>query len=89
MNAFSDFYNPEKNQYDESGSFLNTIGVNSSLYTEALLEGQEILFACLFNHEMNPDEDECTDWKYLFQKSPKSYYYFNILNNVPIFIKFQ
>ena len=50
MNAFSDFYNPEKNQYDESGSFLNTIGVNSSLFTEALLEGQEILFVCLFNH---------------------------------------
>ena len=25
---------------------------------------------------MNPDEEECTDWKYLFEKSPQSYYFF-------------
>ena len=43
------------------------------MHIEALLDSKEILFLYLFNHEINPDED---DQKQLFQKSPKQYYYF-------------
>ena len=50
MDAFSGFYTPEKNQYDESGSLLKTFEINSLMYIEALLDGKEILFLYLFNH---------------------------------------
>ena len=33
MDAFSDFYNAEKEQYDESGSLMNPVGKNTSIYS--------------------------------------------------------
>jgi hypothetical protein len=77
MDAFSDFYNAEKEQYDSSGSLINPIGKNTSMYSKGFLEGHEILFVCLYNCDMNPNEDKCTDHKYLFERSPKANYYFN------------
>ena len=77
MDAFSDFYNAEKEQYDNSGSLINPTGKNTSMYAEGFLEGHEILFVCLYNCDMNPNEDPCTNYRYLFEKSPKAYYYFN------------
>ena len=77
MDAFSDFYNAEKEQYDNSGSLINPTGKNTSMYAEGFLEGHEILFVCLYNCDMNPNEDPCTNYKYLFEKSPKAYYFFN------------
>ena len=77
MDAFSDFYNAEKEQYDDSGALINPTGKNTSMYAENSLEGHEILFVCLYNCDMNPNEDKNTDYKYLFQKSPQSYYYFD------------
>ena len=77
MDAFSDFYNAEKEQYDNSGSLINPTGKNTSMYAEGFLEGHEILFVCLYNCDMNQNEDPCTNYKYLFEKSPKAYYFFN------------
>ena len=77
IDAFSDFYNAEKEQYDNSGSLMNPIGKNKSMYSKGFLEGHEILFVCLYNCDMNPNEDKCTDHKYLFERSPKANYYFN------------
>ena len=77
MDAFSYFYNAEKEQYDDSGSLINPIGNNTSIYTKGFLEGHEILFVCLYNYDMNPNEDPNTNYEYLFKKSPTSYYYFN------------
>ena len=77
MDAFSDFYNAEKEQYDNSGSLINPTGKNTSMYAEGFLEGHEILFVCLYNCDMNPNEDPCTNYKYLFEKSPKASYFFN------------
>ena len=77
MDAFNDFYNAEKGQYDESGSLMNPIGKNTSMYSENELEGHEILFVCLYNCDMNENEDPHTNYKYLFEQSPKAYYYFN------------
>ena len=77
MDAFSDFYNAEKEQYDNYDSLINPIEKNTSMYSKEFLEGDEILFVCLYNCDMNPNEDKHTDHKYLFEKSPKSYYYFN------------
>ena len=37
---------------------LKTIEINSLMYIEALLDGKEILFLYLLNHEINPDEDD-------------------------------
>ena len=77
MDAFSDFYNAEKEQYDNSGSLINPTGKNTSMYAEGFLEGHEILFVCLYNCDMNPNEDPCTNYNYLFKQSPKANYYFN------------
>ena len=77
MDAFSDFYKAEKEQYDESGSLMNPVGKNTSMYSEGELEGHEIIFVCLYNCDMNENEDPHTNYKYLFEKSPKAYYYFN------------
>ena len=77
MDAFSDFYNAEKEQYDDSGSLINPTGMNTSMYAQGLLDGHEILFVCLYNCDMNENEDPNTNWEYLFKKSPKAYYYFN------------
>ena len=76
MDAFSDFYNAEKEQYDDSGSIINPIGKNTSIYSKGLLKEHEILFVCLYNYDMNDKEDPNTNFKYLFEKSPTSYYYF-------------
>ena len=77
MDAFSDFYNAEKEQYDDSGSLINPTGKNTSMYSQGQLEGHEILFVCLYNCDMNENEDPNTNYKYLFEKSPTAYYYFN------------
>jgi hypothetical protein len=76
MYAFSDFYISEKEQGDDNCSFINPIGKNTSLYSEKELEGHELLFVCLYNFDMNEKEDENTNYKYLFQNSPKAYYHF-------------
>lgn len=77
MDAFSDFYNAEQEQYDDSGSLINPTGKNTSMYSKGYLEGHEILFVCLYNYDMNENEDPNTNYKYLFEKSPTAYYYFN------------
>jgi len=77
MDAFSDFYNAEKEQYDSSGTLINPIGKNTSMYSENELEGHELLFVCLYNCDMNENEDPHTNHKYLFEQSPKAYYYFD------------
>lgn len=76
MDAFSDFFNSEKEQCDDNCSFINPIGKNTSLYSEKELEGHELLFVFLYNCDMNEKEDENTNYKYLFQNSPKAYYHF-------------
>ena len=38
MDAFSDFYNDEKEEYEDSGTIINPTSVNSSIYSEGLLE---------------------------------------------------
>ena len=53
MDSFSDFYNSEKEQYDDSGSLINPTGMNTSMYAQGLLDGHEILFVCLYNCYMN------------------------------------
>ena len=77
MDAFSDFYNAEKEQFDDSGALMNPTGKNTSMYAEGFLEGHEILFVCLYNCDMNPNEDPHTNYKYLYETSPKAYYHFN------------
>ena len=77
MDAFSDFYNAEKEQYDDSGSLINPTGKNTSMYSQGFLEGHQILFVCLYNCDMNPNEDPHTNYKYLYETSPKAYYHFN------------
>lgn len=77
MDAFSDFYNAEKEEYDNSGTLINPTGKNTSMYSQGILEGQKILFVCLYNCEMNENEDPCTNHKYIFENSPKAYYHLN------------
>ena len=71
----------EKEQYEDSGSLMNPTGMNASMYAQGLLDGHEILFVCLYNCDMNENEDPNTNWEYLFKKSPKAYYYFSECSN--------
>ena len=74
MDAFSDIYNPESEEYDESGKILNPTGSNKSMFAEGILEGHKILFVCLYNCDMNPNEDPNTNYIYLTKTSPKTYF---------------
>ena len=40
--------------------------MNTSMYAQGLLDSHEILFVCLYNCDMNENEDANTNWKYLF-----------------------
>ena len=64
IDVFSDFYNAEKEQYDESGSLTNPVWKNTSMYSEGELEEHEILFVWLNNCDMNENEDPHTNYKY-------------------------
>ena len=47
------------------------------MYAENEFEGHELLFVCLYNCDMNENEDPHTNRKFLFEQSPKAYYYFD------------
>jgi hypothetical protein len=74
MDAFSDIYNPEGEEYDNLGNIINPTGKNKSMFAEGLLEGHKLLFVCLYNCDMNPNEDRNVDYKYLKKTSPKTYF---------------